>query len=238
MAVAELLAAVAVAAGVAAQALTGFGFSLVGAPFLVAAYQAPTGVQLNLVLSMAVNLAVLAREHRHADGRAAGLLLVPAFVAVIPAAFVARRVSQGSLTVTAGVFCLLAVAVLARGSELRRGRGPAGTAAAGLVSGVMNVVAGISGPAVVLFALGARWPAERARPTMQLFFLGLNIVTILSLGWPDRFPAGLAVGFAAGVLGAARFGRRLSPPSLRTATLAIAAVGGALAIVRGVTSGQ
>ena len=37
-----LLAAVAVAAGVTAQAVTGFGFSLVCAPFLIAAYRAPT----------------------------------------------------------------------------------------------------------------------------------------------------------------------------------------------------
>jgi uncharacterized membrane protein YfcA len=234
--VAELLAAVAVAAGVAAQALTGFGFSLVSAPFLVAAYRAPTGVQLNLVLSMAVNLAVLAREHRRVDGRAAALLLAPALLAVIPAAYAARRVSSGSLTVTAGVVCLLAVAFLARGSGLRRGSGRAGTAAVGFVSGAMNVFAGMSGPPVVLFALGARWPVERARPTMQLFFFGLNAVTIVSLGWPDRFPAGLAVGFAVGVLGSAPLSGRPSHGSLRTAMLAIAALGSVLAIVRGLTT--
>ena len=230
------MAAVAVAVGVAAQALTGFGFSLVSAPFLVAAYRAPTGVQLNLVLSLAVNLAVLAREHRHVDRRAAGLLMGPALVAVLPAAYAARRVSSGFLTVAAGVVCLLAVVVLARGRALRRGRGRAGTAVVGFVSGAMNVLAGISGPPVVLFALGAGWPAQRARPTMQLFFLGLNVVTIVSLGRPDRFPPGLAVGFAGGVLGAARFGGRPSTVSLRRATLTIAAVGSTLAIVRGLTA--
>jgi uncharacterized protein len=231
----ELLATVAVAVGVAAQALTGFGFSLVSAPFLVAAYRAPTGVQLNLVLSLAVNLAVLAREHRHVDRRAAGLLMGPALVAVLPAAYAARRLSSASMTVAAGVVCLLAVGVLARGRALRRGRGRAGTAVVGFVSGAMNV-AGISGPPVVLFALGAGWPAQRARPTMQLFFLGLNVVTIVSLGRPDRFPPGLAAGFAVGVLGAARFGGRPSTASLRKATLAIAAAGSTLAIVRGLTA--
>jgi uncharacterized membrane protein YfcA len=233
---AELVAAVAVAVGVVAQAVTGFGFSLVSAPFLVAAYRAPTGVQLTLVLSMAVNLAVLAREHRHVDRRAAGLLLAPALVAVLPAAYAARRVSSGPLTVAAGVVCLLAVAALARGVQLRRGSGPVGAALVGFVSGAMNVVAGISGPPVVLFALGARWPPHRTRPTMQLFFVGLNVVTLASLGLPDRFPPGLAVGFAVGVLGAARLARRPSTATLRTATLAIAASGSTLAIVRGLTS--
>jgi hypothetical protein len=234
--VAELLAAVAVAAGVAAQALTGFGFSLVSAPFLVAAYRAPTGVQLNLVLALAVNLAVLVREHRHVDRRAAGLLLAPALVAVLPAAYAARRVSSGPLTVAAGGVCLLAVATLARGSRFRRGSGRTGTAVAGFVSGAMNVVAGISGPPVVLFALGARWPPERARPTLQLFFLGLNLVTLASIGWPDRFPPVLAVGFAAGVLAVAGLGGRPSTAAVRTATLAMAAVGSVLAILRGVVA--
>jgi hypothetical protein len=100
----------------------------------------------------------------------------------------------------------------------------------------MNVVAGISGPPVVLFALGARWLPQRARPTMQLFFLGLNVVTLASLGLPDRFPAGLAVGFAVGVLAAAPLARRPATAAVRTATLAIAAAGSTLAIVRGLTA--
>src|SRR5882762_8911561 len=131
----ELLAAVAVAAGVAAQAVTGFGFSLVCAPFLIAAYRAPTGVQLNLLLSVAVNVAVLSREHRHVDRRAAVLLLAPALVAIVPAAYVARRLSAGPLTVTAGLVCLAAVAALAAGGRLRRVTGRTGTAAVGLLSG-------------------------------------------------------------------------------------------------------
>jgi uncharacterized membrane protein YfcA len=229
----ELLAAVAVAVGVGAQAVTGFGFSLVSAPFLIAAYRAPTGVQLNLLLSMAVNVAVLARDHRHVDGRAAGLLLAPALVAVVPAAYAVRRLSPGPLTVAAGVVCLAAVAALATGRRLRRGRGPAGTVFVGFLSGAMNVVSGISGPPVVLLALNAQWPPERTRSTMQLFFLGLNFVTLASLGWPDRVPVGLVVAFAAGVVGSAVLSGRPSSASVRSATLAIAAAGSALAIGRG-----
>jgi uncharacterized membrane protein YfcA len=231
----ELLAAGAVAAGVVAQAVTGFGFSLVSAPFLIAAYRAPTGVQLNLLLSLAVNVAVLSREHRHADRRAAVLLLVPAVVAIVPAAYVARRLSAGPLTVAAGLVCLAAVAALATGGRLRRLTGRAGTAVVGLLSGVMNVVAGISGPPVVLFALNAQWPPERVRPTMQLFFVGLNALTLLSLGRPDRLPAVLLVGFAAGLAGGALLAGRPSGPAVRAATLAIAAAGSVLAVARGLT---
>ena len=232
----DILAALAVAVGVAVQAVTGFGFSLVSAPFLIAAYRAPTGVQLTLLLSMAVNVAVLGREHRHVDGRAAGLLLAPALVAVVPAAYAVRRLSPGPLTVAAGVVCLAAVAALAAGIRFRRGNGPAGTAVVGFLSGAMNVVSGLSGPPVVLFALNARWPPQRARPTMQLFFLGLNVVTLVALGPPDRVPLGLVAAFAAGVAGGALLPGRPSPAAVRTATLAIAAIGSVLAIWRGLTA--
>jgi uncharacterized membrane protein YfcA len=233
---AALLAALAVAAGVAAQAVTGFGFSLVSAPFLIAAYRAPAGVQLNLVLSAAVNVAVLVREHRHADARAAATLFVPAVVAVLPAAYVVRRVSRGPLTVAAGGVCLAAVAALATGRRFRRGSGPAGIAAAGLVSGAMNVVAGISGPPAVLFALNAAWEPNRLRPTMQLFFLGLNLLTLASLGLPHHLPPTVLLGFAAGLAAARLLGHRPSPDAVKKGTLLLAGVGGAVAIVRGLTA--
>jgi uncharacterized membrane protein YfcA len=231
-----VLAALAVAVGVAAQAVTGFGFSLVSAPFLIAAYRAPTGVQLNLLLSMAVNLAVLSREHRHADRRAALLLLAPALVAIIPAAYAVRRLSPGPLTVAAGLVCLAAVAALAAGGRLPRVTGWTGTTLVGLLSGAMNVIAGISGPPVVLFALNAQWPPQRTRPTMQLFFLGLNVMTLVSLGWPHQLPAGPVIGFAIGWLAARFFGHRPSPTAIRRGTLILAAAGSALAIIRGATT--
>jgi uncharacterized membrane protein YfcA len=229
------LAAVAVGVGVAAQAVTGFGFSLISAPFLVAAYRAPAGVRLNLLLSLAVNVVILAREHRHADGRAAGLLLVSALVAIVPSAYVVHRVGAGPLTVAAGLVCLLAVGAVAAGRVPRRGRGRAGAALVGFVSGAMNVIAGISGPPVVLYAVNAEWPLERTRPTMQLFFLGLNILSLAALGVPRRIPAALVVGFAAGWLTAYSLGRRPSGVTVRRATLILAAAGSAMAIVRGLT---
>ncbi|HKN89611.1 MAG TPA: sulfite exporter TauE/SafE family protein [Acidimicrobiia bacterium] len=232
----ELLAATAVAVGVAAQAVTGFGFSLVSAPFLIAAYRAPTGVQLNLLLSMAVNVAVLAREHHHADHRAAGLLLAPAVVAIVPAAYAVRHVARGPLTVAAGVVCLAAVVALGSGRRLHQGSGRAATAAVGLLSGAMNVVAGISGPPVVLFALNADWPPARTRPTMQLFFLGLNALTLLSLGPPHHLPPILLLGFAAGWLAARLYGHRPSPTAVQKGTLLLAAAGSAIAILRGLTT--
>ncbi len=236
MTVPALLAGVAVALGAVAQFATGFGFSLVCAPFLIAAYRAPTGVQLNMVLSVVINVALLAREHRGIDFRAAGLLLVPAMVATVPVGYVVRHSRPGPLTVVAGLICLTGVAALARGREFRSVTGRAGTVAVGAVSGGMNVTAGISGPPVVWFAVNAGWPSERARPTIQLFFLGLNLVTLATLGWPARLPLGIVAALAAGVVAGVLLAGRLPAAAVRPATLALAATGSVLAIARGLTA--
>ena len=230
------VAAIAVGLGAVSQATTGFGFSLVCAPFLVAAYRAPAGIQLNLVLSVAVNIALLARERRHADARAAALLLVPAGVATFAVGAVVRA-AHGShasvLTVVAGVLCLAGVVAVASGRHSHHVTGRVGTAIVGAVSGGMNVAAGISGPPVVLFALNAKWPPERARPTMQLFFFGINLLAMIALGLPHRIPVGIVAGLAAGLVAGRMVSGRVSDVRIRQATLVIAAAGSILAVLRG-----
>lgn len=229
-----VLAAVTVAIGAVAQLATGFGFSVVCAPFLIAAYRAPTGVQLSLVLSVVVNLTLLAREHRAIDFRAAGLLFLPGMAAAVAVGYAVRHSDPGPLTVVAGVICLAGVVVLACGRQFSRVSGRAGILVTGALSGGMNAIAGVSGPPVVLFALNAGWPPNRARPTMQVIFLGLNVVTLAALGWPDRLPLGLISAFAAGIVAGVLLAGRLPAAVVRPATLGLAAVGSVVAIVRGI----
>jgi uncharacterized membrane protein YfcA len=229
----EAVAAVAVLFGAVAQAVTGFGFSLVSAPFLVAAYGAPTGVQLNLLLSTVVNVVLLATGWRHLDRRSAVGLLVPAVVVTVAVGLSIRGSRSDGLTVLAGLLCLAGVLVVSRGRTLRRLTGPAGTAAVGALSGAMNVVAGIGGPPVVLFGTTAGWPPQVARPTLQSFFLGINVVALATLGLPHRLPWGVAGAGLVGIgLGHAA-ARRLGADEVRRAVLVTAGAGSLLAVVRG-----
>ena len=115
----------------------------------------------------------------------------------------------------------------------RRLEGRVATAAVGAASGAMNVTAGIGGPPIALFAVNAGWSPEMARPTMQLFFLGINAVALTTLGTPDELPVGpiaaLAVGLVIGRLAL----RRTSAHTIRRLTLTLAAIGSVLAIIRG-----
>jgi uncharacterized membrane protein YfcA len=228
------IAAIAVAIGGVVQVATGFGFSLVSAPFLVAVYGAHRGVQLNLVLSPALNLAILAREYRQVDVPRAAWMLVPAALVVIVAAPFVRHADTAPLTAAAGVLIVAGVIAMARGARAARATGRAGAGLAGAVSGAMTVVSGAGGPPVVLYMVNAEWPPARTRPTLQAFFLGLNVVALVSLHPPAHVPLVLPAALVLGLLIGALVARRVPTEAVRRGTLVLAAAGGLAAIARGI----
>ncbi len=205
-----LAAVVAAAAGAVTQAVTGFGFSLVCAPVLVLAAGPAQGVRLANTLALVVNVVLLAREHRATHvGDALRLLIPAAFVAPF-AAYVVHRTDTAVLSVAAGAVTLVSAALLAAGARGERLRGPAGEIVAGGVS-----------------ATG---------PTLQLYFLGLNIISIAALGLPHQQGAAvgaLVVALAAGLLVGRWTAARLDAVAVRRLALTVAAVGGIAAVGRG-----
>jgi uncharacterized membrane protein YfcA len=227
-----LLTALAVLVGAVAQSISGIGFVLVCGPLLVVTLGASQGVRLAVVLSLVVNLAVLARTGRQAELRVAGLLLAPAAVATPLVAWLVRSAPDRLEAALA--------AALAAGLRWRAARGRAGAIGAGIVSAAMNVTAGIGGPAIALYAANAEWPAAAMRSTAQVYFLGLNVVALASLGWPDVSPGALVASGAAllaGLLLGAGAARRIAEPVAKRLTLGLAAAGGLTVLVRSLVTG-
>lgn len=217
-----------------AQGITGIGFSLVCAPILIAVLGPREGVRTALVLSTLLNVALLARTHRHVLVRDGSLLLVPAMATTPLLAWASRRVDGRLLTLVAGGLTVASAAALLTGLRWHRGRSPIAAVAAGVVSAAMNVVGSIGGPALALYTVNAGWPAVRARPTLQVIFLLSNVVAMLSLGLPDFDGTwtALLVALAAGWLVGLALARHVPEPAARFATLGVAAAGGLVAILR------
>jgi uncharacterized membrane protein YfcA len=222
------LAALAVAAGAVAQAVTGLGFSLVSAPLLVALEGPRDGVRLNLVLSVLVNVVLLVPQRHDVRVRDTARLLIPAAIVTPLAAWATRRTDTDVLLVVAGLLTVASAAALLFGARLRR----SSATVAGAISGVMNTVAGIGGPIVAMHALNERWPTHERRATFQLYFLLLNVVGLLALGprWPSPV---LLLGLGAGWLAGRALAPRVPESAARVATLAIAGAGGAVVLARG-----
>lgn len=217
-----------------AQGITGIGFSLVCAPILIAVLGPREGVRTALVLSTLLNVALLARTHRHVLVREGSLLLVPAMAATPLLAWGSRRVDGRLLTLVAGGLTVASAAALLTGLRWQRGRSPVAAVCSGVVSAAMNVVGSIGGPALALYTVNAGWPPQRSRPTLQVIFLLSNLVAMLSLGLPDFDGtwAALLVALAAGWLAGLGLARHVPEGAARVATLGVAAAGGLVAILR------
>ena len=229
-----MIVALAVALGAIAQSVSGVGFVLVCGPALVAALGQREGVRTALVLSMVVNAAVLINEHRHVAWRAAVTLMVPAIVTTPVAAELLQHAPVRLAEALAGAAAVLGAAALAVGLRWHAARGAVGAVGAGVLSAAMNVAAGISGPPVVLWTDNARWPRERTRSTLQVYFLAINAVALASLGLPHRPVRELALALVAVALGLAMgsvLARRVSAVVARRTTLALAAAGGLVVLI-------
>jgi uncharacterized membrane protein YfcA len=128
-------------------------------------------------------------------------------------------------------------AVLATGLRAPRLRGRAGAVVAGATSGALNLVAGVSGPTVAMYAVNAGWDPAVFRATGQCYFLILNAASVSALGpvWPPAalWPA-IAVALGAGIVLGRYVADRLSGETVRLSILALSAVAGAVAVLRAV----
>ena len=225
-------AAVGVAVGAMAQSVSGIGFALVCGPLLFTVFGPREGVRVAVVLSMLVNVVVLAREHRAVMVRRVLPVLAAALVSTPLLVHLLSSVHSDALRAAAGGVIVVGVLLVAAGRI--RDAGVLGGVVAGLVSATMNVLASAGGPAVAVYATGARWDPGRLRATLQAYFLCLNVVTVVTLGAPDWsarravvLVAALLAGSAAGAVLAPRVSHRLA----RTVTLLLAAAGGLAVLV-------
>ncbi|MFO6452660.1 MULTISPECIES: TSUP family transporter [unclassified Aeromicrobium] len=224
------LVLLAIAAGAFAQAATGMGFSLVAAPVLIAAHGHGEGVALVVLLAACSSVLPLVREGQHARRPDAARLLVPTLLATPVVAWALVPVDHRLLAVAGGLGVVVGVAMLGSGWRSAWLRRPVGAVVTGLASAGLNVVGGVGGPPVGLYAANSTWTPAETRGTLHAFLIVQNLVTALVVGlvlpsWPML--AALAAGTLAGLV----LAPRLSAAGARAAILGVSAVGGVALLV-------
>ncbi|WP_051712453.1 TSUP family transporter [Spirillospora albida] len=221
----EALALLGILLGATAQSATGMGFSLLAAPVLVLHLGPREGVSVTLVLAVLCSAVALLRDGRDADAGQVTRLLVPTLLCTPVYALALKSVDAHLLALASGGCVVLAVGLLASGVRWPWLRRPEGAVAAGASSALLNVVGGVGGPPIGLYAANAEWGPAATRGNLCLYFLVQNAVTLAFLGFvlPEPFHfAALAGGTAAGL----SLGRRMPARVLRTAVLGASLCGG------------
>ncbi len=229
---------VAVALAAAGQAVTAIGFSLVAVPFVSIAVGPAAAVPTINLLAAGLNIVMLAAE-RHATRWADVVrLFIPAAIVIPIVGYLVKRLNTDALSVINGIAILAATVLLATGVRAPSLRGKRGAVLAGATSGAMNVATSVGGPPVAMYAINAEWPAVNYRPTVQAYFFGINVVSFAVRGLPHAdhpalLPA-LGVAMLIGWVVGSRIAKRIDDHVVRNLLLVTAAIGGSVAILRGV----
>jgi uncharacterized membrane protein YfcA len=229
-----LIVGIAATGATAAQAVSGFGLSLVLAPVVQAVSPGAGAVRLVNLVTAAANAVLLAISRRHVQWRTAVLIGVPSVATAVVLAPVLASGGTRTVSIVAGSATLLAVALTLHPRSLQALRGIGGALAAGATSGALTVSSGAGGAPVAAHMATQNWSARQVVATAQLVFLPVNIAAVFALNAPIEHALLLAA--AAGEVLGVGLGRqlrsRLSAPVVRKAVLVIATVGSTIVIAK------
>ena len=234
-----LLLGGAVVAGAATQRVTGVGFALVSAPFLVLLTGPVQGVLLANLLSLVLNLGLLSMLWRAVELRRTLLLAAPALAVLPLGAWVARQLRPAVLSVLIGTLIGVALLVVLTSPRVRLFSGTLGALAAGALSGFMNVTAGVGGPAMAVYATSTGWAQAGFAASMQLLFALVNTGSVLTKGLPrlsEPQAWTIAGALLAGVLLGQLLTRWITAQQARTGVVVLALTGACATVVEGATS--
>lgn len=233
----------AVLMGAGMQRVTGMGFALVAAPFLVLLLGPAEGVVLVNVCGAVTAGAIIFRVVRDIDWKKYMALAASALVGVVPAAILTRYLPPSVLEISIGVMLAVGLTVLLvmKSTVLPQRRRYLITA--GGLSGFMNTAAGVGGPAVSMYSIATRWQHKSFAATMQPYFFTIGTFSLVSkaVTAPASFPSlpvtmwlAVAAACLAGLILGDLASKRVSTRAAQIVLIVLAYLGAAATIVRGV----
>lgn len=220
--------------GAFTQGAAGFGFGLVTTPLLLwAGLPLPVAVTMMLTGTLVQTGAACFRHRRDILWRDAwGMMSMRTLGMPIGLAAMVW-VSQQELSlvkqIVGGVLLAAMLLVVLVKPQPRARVAKVWTPTAGLTSGFMSGMIGMSAPALVLWVMAHDWDIRRSRVFMWLMFFQLMPLQLAAMAWQFGWPVGQ--GIAAGLvttplligagMAGAKAGNRWSRQRLRAVTLAM-----------------
>jgi uncharacterized protein len=224
-----------VALAAAAQAVSGFGFALIGTP-LVAVLVGPKEAVVGLTMIGLVLVAQLSLRGRgHVDRPTVGVVTAAAIVGMPLGLVVLVLADDRVLTVVIAIAVIAFSLLLWRGFHVPVGRGT--DAAAGFTAGVLSTSTGTSGPPIVIALSSKGMQPAVFRATISAIFLvqGAAALVAFALGGQITRDAVLVAlaglpGVIVGSLVGERGFRRLDAPTFSRVVLGMLFLSGLVAL--------
>lgn len=151
-----------------AQALTGFGFALVGVPLLAFVVEPSTAIVVITVVSLGLSGVAMVRERAHVEWRVATLTSATGLLGLPLGLLVLSVVPERGLSIAIAVVVLVFTALLALRVRFPSGR--VAVSLGGFASGVLLTSTGMNGPPLVATMRALDLPPRDFRGTLQAVF--------------------------------------------------------------------
>jgi uncharacterized protein len=219
----------------AAQAVSGFGFALIGTP-LVAVLAGPKEAVVGLTMIGVLLVAQLSLRGRgHVDRPTVGVVTVSAIVGMPLGLLVLVRADDRVLTFAIAIAVIGFSLLLWRGARFPAGRGTDATA--GFTAGILSTSTGTSGPPIVIALSAKQLEPSAFRATISAIFLvqGSAALVLFALGEQiTRDALSVALAGLPGVLMGSIVGergfRRLDTSTFRRVVLGMLFLSGLVAL--------
>ena len=220
--------------------VTGFGFAMIATPIASLFLPPDQAVPVVVISWLPLSLLLAAGSIREINPGRVLHLYVCAMAGVPVGVYALATFDADSMRTATGLVALTGAGMMALKSGKPLGRPTLVTCGAGLLSGLMGGVSGMTGPPVVLLGLKQRWPHTALRADLIGYFLILHfsialvfrtsgLLEIDTIALSACSLPGIAVGFLAGV----RLKRRVSERSYRSAALTLVGGAGMMAVLLG-----
>ena len=161
------------------QAVTGFGFALVAAPFLTFVMGPKDAVIFLLFSGMFMKSIMLVKTWKAGNLGQVIPLFVGSLLGALPGAYFLKIASVNSVKIVIGLSLLLATAALIKNFKFQLVHKRLAQLGYGFVSGFCGATAGLNGPPIVCYYLHENLPKELMRANLVRFFLLGNAGTLM-----------------------------------------------------------
>lgn len=159
------------------QTSTGYGFSIIGTPFLLMLYPAHMAIQMNIILSICLSAFMIFKIRNEVDKALLMRLIKGSILGLVFGIFVYLYLDIQLLKMTVGVIILILTILLIFKLTINRSRNK--DFLTGGVSGVLTTSIGVPGPPLLLYFSGAGIDKITLRSTTLAYYLFVYFASLV-----------------------------------------------------------
>jgi len=159
------------------QTSTGYGFSIIGTPFLLLLYTAHTAIQVNIVLSICLSAFMIFKIKNEVDQKLLITLIKGSILGLIFGIFIYLYLQVHILKMAVGFIVIVLTLMLIFKVTLSRTKER--DFLAGGISGILTTSIGVPGPPLLLYFSGIRMDKVTLRSTTLAYYLFVYSASLL-----------------------------------------------------------